>query len=634
MIREWRLRQFKSVGRRTEKLPFKPLTLFSGANSSGKSSIIQSILLICQTLASKVSGRHLALNGDLVKLGTFADVLHDGSTDATLEIGFSLELAEPQRRRATSLTPRRFYGPWYSLAGVSEAVFDVDLDFSRGTVEFTPGSQRPNDLQAHLVRGTFATNLEGTSGVEPHLSPRKVKLCLEAATNAAVQMVLQSAKGTPAQTRGGIESADLRYTVTLNPRYDSLVSAERASRSRVGERPEIVSAVLEHFLPGYLVNRFPLVPRLVAEALDELQHASSSLHYSRVLNLWRRESGDAVKRHLADMLASEASANQQQLKDYLRELLRSRVKERGLRGNDKEAELVRKVTELSQLSSGEQYGLEYVAPPGEIGMLVASVGDVFGNIRYLGPLRDDPKPVYGIASSADPSDVGVKGEFTAAVLDLYSEQLVRCTLPTDFLGQPRSYPLKKVVQDWLHYFGLAEAVVTSEEGKLGHSLWVRPAGISRDVDLTNVGVGVSQVLPIVVMSLMAEPGSVLLFEQPELHLHPRVQSRLGDFFLAMSRTGRQCVVETHSEYLINRLRLRVAESRPRKALHDDMIIYFVERDETASRFLKVEMNEYGAIPDWPRGFFDQGPDEAERIVRAAREKRNSLRQLGQEGRGR
>ena len=72
--------------------------------------------------------------------------------------------------------------------------------------------------------------------------------------------------------------------------------------------------------------------------------------------------------------------------------------------------------------------------------------------------------------------------------------------------------------DWLIYLGVAESVVTIDKGKLGHELKVVPPGLSQPHDLTHVGVGVSQVLPILVMCLLADPDTTLVFEQPELHL--------------------------------------------------------------------------------------------------------------------
>src|SRR5690606_25436449 len=124
--------------------------------------------------------------------------------------------------------------------------------------------------------------------------------------------------------------------------------------------------------------------------------------------------------------------------------------------------------------------------------------------------------------------------------------------------------------------------------------------------------------------LLADADSTLVFEQPELHLHPKVQTLLGDFFLSMALCNKQCIVETHSEYLIDRLRFRIAAAEG-NALTDQAKIYFVEKPGASSTFREVTVNEYGAITDWPDGFFDQSQRQAEEIIRAATAKRKANR---------
>jgi len=112
-------------------------------------------------------------------------------------------------------------------------------------------------------------------------------------------------------------------------------------------------------------------------------------------------------------------------------------------------------------------------------------------------------------------------------------------------------------------------------------------------------------------------------EQPELHLNPKVQTRLADFFLSMALLGKQCLIETHSEYLITRLRLRsvLAEG---DSFSNLMKLYFVEKNNGRSEFRSVKINEYGAIVDWPSGFFDQSQREVEDILLAAANKMKNL----------
>src|SRR5690606_11559694 len=170
---------------------------------------------------------------------------------------------------------------------------------------------------------------------------------------------------------------------------------------------------------------------------------------------------------------------------------------------------------------------------------------------------------------------------------------------------------------------VAATVESQDKGKLGHELKVGLSSSDYTHDLTHVGVGVSQVLPILVMCLLAESDSTLVFEQPELHLHPKVQTLLGDFFLSIALSHKQCIVETHSEYLIDRLRFRIAASPIHDNLEEKTKIYFVEKPEQHTKFREVIINEYGAIPDWPKGFFDQSQQQAEEILKAALAKKKA-----------
>jgi predicted ATPase len=114
-----------------------------------------------------------------------------------------------------------------------------------------------------------------------------------------------------------------------------------------------------------------------------------------------------------------------------------------------------------------------------------------------------------------------------------------------------------------------------------------------------------------------------MLEQPELHLHPALQQRLGDFLLACANSGRQLIVETHSEYIVSRLRRRIAAA-PEDSLVSTVEILFAEKDEQGdTHFRPVRANEYGGIEEWPKGFFDQTASEAQEILRAAVKKRKA-----------
>jgi predicted ATPase len=235
--------------------------------------------------------------------------------------------------------------------------------------------------------------------------------------------------------------------------------------------------------------------------------------------------------------------------------------------------------------------------------------------------------MYASPPALGQTHVGLTGEYTAAMLDEYRNKEIDYPIPPkDFDGKYRTAhgTLIEALLVWLKRMDLLDAIDTEETSKVGYRLSVQGKGVSETQDLTSVGVGVSQVLPTLVLFLLAPNNSILLIEQPELHLHPKVQSILGDFFLGMAECGKQCIVETHSEYIVNRLRRRIVET-PGKRILDKIKIYFVEKEKAESRFREVQPNEYGSIHDWPKGFFDEVDREASRILDAQMNKRRQAR---------
>ena len=240
-------------------------------------------------------------------------------------------------------------------------------------------------------------------------------------------------------------------------------------------------------------------------------------------------------------------------------------------------------------------------------------------VLHLGPLRQDPQLLYLNNPSPVPGFVGTKGERTFALLHRYGDREVQC--PT-LAGGEQKMTLREAVNHWLAELGVGSAVTTVHRPRLGLEPAVRMDGLPRDLSVAAVGVGVSQVLPVVVMGLAAEPGSVLLFEQPELHLHPAVQQRLGDFLLACVRAGRQVIVETHSDHLLTRIRRRVAEDSDDQLLKSVGLV-FTERSEGTARFRSLATNRYGGLDEWPEGFFDHAARDAQDLVLAGLRKKEN-----------
>ncbi len=224
--------------------------------------------------------------------------------------------------------------------------------------------------------------------------------------------------------------------------------------------------------------------------------------------------------------------------------------------------------------------------------------ELFSHIYYLGPLREYPKREYSWAG-AKPADVGWRGEKAIHALLASRERGEKIS---------RGHRLKRLtveeyVAKWLQELGLIHsfAVRPMTRGSNLYQVWVQKSPDAAEVLITDVGFGVSQILPVLVLCYYVPEGSVLILEQPEIHLHPSVQTGLADVFIDAVTTRKvQIILESHSEYLLRRLQRRIAEE---KLSQKDAALYFCNLSDGASRLTSLELDEFGNIANWPKDFF-------------------------------
>ncbi len=234
------------------------------------------------------------------------------------------------------------------------------------------------------------------------------------------------------------------------------------------------------------------------------------------------------------------------------------------------------------------------------------------SIYYLGPLRDYPQREYNWGGSS-PEDVGQYGERAMdAMLAATRDKEERS------LGfKRRRKKFQEMIAYWLRELGLIHEFRLEEIAK-GTNLYrvmVKTSRSSVPTALTDVGFGVSQVLPALVLLYYVPKGSTILMEQPEIHLHPRVQSGLADVMLNVAKVREvQIVVESHSEHLMRRLQRRVAEER---ASAEDVKLYFVSMSGRGAQRSDLALNEWGEIENWPDSFFGDEMGEITAIAEAS-----------------
>ena len=148
---------------------------------------------------------------------------------------------------------------------------------------------------------------------------------------------------------------------------------------------------------------------------------------------------------------------------------------------------------------------------------------------------------------------------------------------------------------------------------------VRKTPASKEVLITDVGFGVSQILPVLVLCFYVPEGSTVILEQPEIHLHPAVQSGLADVLIdAWQKRKVQILLESHSEHLLRRLQRRVAEEMIDK---EDIGLFFCSADTSGSTITELELDMFGHIMNWPPDFFGDEFGEIAAMTEAA-QKRN------------
>ncbi|WP_162272504.1 AAA family ATPase [Candidatus Thiodiazotropha endoloripes] len=229
-------------------------------------------------------------------------------------------------------------------------------------------------------------------------------------------------------------------------------------------------------------------------------------------------------------------------------------------------------------------------------------------ISYLGPIRQIPKRDYGWSGNM-PINLGDCGERMADAL-----------IASKYLGNNPGVngDLLQDVSEWLKRMELADRVKVKRLGNSArHEIMLESDG--EHINLRDVGVGVSQVLPVITAAYVAQPGTIVIVEEPESHLHPLSQALLAELFVEASiERDIQFIVETHSEHLLRRLQTLVANQDVDPSNVD---MYFVEREGVNASLNDLELDEYGRIGRWPDKFFGDTTSEIENQTRSLIERK-------------
>lgn len=248
-------------------------------------------------------------------------------------------------------------------------------------------------------------------------------------------------------------------------------------------------------------------------------------------------------------------------------------------------------------------------------------------IHYVGPLRENPKRLYQWSGEI-PVHVGHKGDRAVEAI------LASRGRWFNFKWKGRLKNLEHLVAERLEKMGLVHEfeVRSLAEHRKEYEVLVKTGRKRPSVLLTDIGFGVSQVLPVIVECFYVPAHSIVIFEQPEIHLHPRVQADLADLFVDAiharedgSPRNIQFIIESHSEHFLRRLQRRIADESLKK---EEAALYFIHADDDAARIEELETDEFGRIGNWPKQFFGDAVGETEQQMRSMFERMRARKREG------
>lgn len=217
------------------------------------------------------------------------------------------------------------------------------------------------------------------------------------------------------------------------------------------------------------------------------------------------------------------------------------------------------------------------------------------NVHYLQAFRLND---FHEKNQSVQREIGLSGEYTAEIIHTKWERKV------DFLDEnEKQYVFSDLFDLWTrHLLGDNYRIRSKPIDKGKYKIIVREQETGVEYKLTQVGFGISQLIPMLTLILSSKKNDLIIIENPEVHLHPKLQAMFVDLCILALNSKRKLVIETHSEHIINRIRLRIKENN---GLLEQINILFFEKEKDYIKQTEIEIAEDGKLSYWPKGFFDQ-----------------------------
>ena len=582
VLKSIEIENFKSY---TEKqcIHFSDLSVLLGANSSGKSTALQALLIMKQTIECNSPDEELLLSGKYVALGDFDDVISDPAKDY-FSLAAVLEEAEKSENEVENDEFRITWRFERADDGISAVLTRLDIIYENLTLSF----KRVGNIHHMYIneeRSPFSAVVNNLMMAEYcihydiEFNNKLAELLNE------LSKVLLTKKITTVQTDQPVSLNEIEnFYFKLMDRIQTNADERYSVSSEHGEMAKRLGDLLDRF--GELeLPRFEAISRILPKELrlKMLELALSGLDdMQRVDNI--------ISKYEAYLL--EYLNNEHNVADFegIFELGSNPFRLFDRDGGKKD--------NLTQL----KFALDFYK---------SFLRNILSRVFFVGPIRETPKGLYNIGFETIPKYVGPTGSYFASVLlhenkkereYILPDRIERCTL-SDALAA------------WMIHLNVASAVDVDKRNSFGFSVSVENMEQVRS-DIMNVGIGTSQVLPVLISVLLSEPNEILVFEQPELHLHPYSQSRLADMFTEFCKHGRKIILETHSEYFLLRHRYHIVKEQ--YSQDATAVNFFQNKGGTKVTFANV--SGFGNI-DYPEDFRDETQELLNSILEASFERK-------------
>lgn len=577
------LENFKSYANK-QCIHFSDLSVLLGANSSGKSTALQALLILKQTMECNSPDEELLLSGKYVALGDYVDVVSDSKADYFL-IAVILKQTEKSENKLDEDVFKicwRFIQDADSASAILEC---IDINFENMRLSLKRGSKGLFDLYVNDELSAFSVNIRNLL-LSNYVVHYDTKLNIKASELLNVlSKILISQKTTTVAINEPIGADAIRkFYFRLLERLQNKEIEKKLLTTNTSDLALRIVNLIDEFdnlvLPVYgTINR--LFPKDLRIRILELSF--TELNSLEQLENILAEYESYISEYNCSIPATSQLDGSYRLGEDPFWLL---DEEDGKSSN------------LTQL----KYALDFYD---------IFYRDIISKIFFVGPIRENPKGLYNIGFESVPKYVGPAGAYFASVLLHENKKEKMYILP----GGKEKCTLSDALAEWMIHLNVANAVDVDKTNSFGFSVSIENMDQIKS-DIMNVGIGTSQVLPVLISVLLSEPCEILIFEQPELHLHPYSQSRLADMFVEFCKQGRKIILETHSEYFLLRLRYHIVKNNYSK---ESAAINFFE-NIGGTKVCVANISGLGNI-EYPKDFRDETQELLDSILEAALERK-------------